>query len=212
MTSAKSVAGCWLGALGLWLAMGFSLGWYYTFTYYGRAGWPMPLPEPCAALLIYYFSVMNVDTEIQAVHWMLCFPMAGVLWAAAAWYMAGRLGAERPPFHRILFVFACASLPLSLPGPWMAWIAGHTDEGFVWARMVAVALRRGGVSPWWWLSPMYAGLGLIGLLLQIVAYRKLFAMPVRKVWVSFPASVILLSLIAIVVGAAGGIPLRMLLE
>jgi hypothetical protein len=212
MSSAKSVAGCWLGAIALWLAMGFSLGWYYTFTYYGRAGWPMPVPEACASILIYYFSVLNVDTEIQAVHWMVCFPAAGVLWVAAAWYTAGRFGAERPPFHRVLIVLACASLPLALPAPWMTWTAGQTSEGFVWARMIAVALRRGGVSPWAWLSPMYLGLAFLALGLQVAAYRKLFAMPARKAWASFPASVILLILVVIVAGAAGGIPLRMLFE
>jgi hypothetical protein len=50
LSNAKSIA-YWFAAVSLWLGLAFSLGWYYTFTYYGRSGWLMPLPEACGGLL-----------------------------------------------------------------------------------------------------------------------------------------------------------------
>lgn len=65
-----------------WLALSVSLGWYYTVTYFGAIGWPMPSVETIGALVLYYFSVINAATEIQAVHWLAVFPISGFLWAA----------------------------------------------------------------------------------------------------------------------------------
>lgn len=64
-------------ALLCWLALAVSLGWYYTVTYFGAVGWPMPSVETLGVLFLYYFSVLNVATEIQAVHWLLVFPLRG---------------------------------------------------------------------------------------------------------------------------------------
>ena len=131
----------------LWLALGFSLGWYYTFTYYGRSGWPMPIPEGCAALILYYFSVLNVSTEIQAVHWIIVFPVAGWLWVSSLDLVDRFFRGEQTPKGHLSLAFALTSLPLSLPGPLISWWAGQTDGGFSGERMVEVALRRGWVHP-----------------------------------------------------------------
>ena len=199
-------------AVALWLAVGFSLGWYYTFTYYGVQGWPMPSIEPCAALILYYFSVLNVDTELQAIHWMLVFPAAGALWVAALSWVARRLGMAPPAFGRTYLRFAWAALPLALPGPIMAYLAGQMDGRFVWQRMINVALRRGNVSPWPWLTPLYVGLGLLALSLSLYVYRVSFRTPAGKAWVHYPVSAILLTLLSCLTGAAIGLPLRLLLE
>jgi hypothetical protein len=196
----------------IWLGVGFSLGWYYTFTYYGRSGWPVPLPETCGALVVYYFSVLNVDTAIQATHWLMTFPVAALLWITALRLTARRLGAAEAPFARASLLLALAALPLVLPGPYMAYLAGQTDAGFDWARMVAVALRRGHVTPWGWLTPLYFGLGLASLALHLCAYRRLFAVSARKAWIHFPLSGILFIVAACFVGGAAGLPLRALLE
>lgn len=196
----------------VWLGVGFSMGWYYTFTYYGRAGWPMPVPEVCASLILYYFSVLNVDTEIQAVHWMLVFPAAAGLWVASLRVLAGKMGAKLPPFAGTYLMFSLAALPMALPGPWTAWIAAATPDGPTWARMMAVALRRGSVSSWQWLSPMYFGLGLASFGLQVLAYRRLFPGRAARPWVHYPLSGILLVLASAVTGAVAALPLRALLE
>ena len=206
-------------AVAIWLAVGFSLGWYYTFTYYGRAGWPMPSPEPCAAILLYYFSVLNVATELQAVHWMITFQCAGVLWLVSLRitlrFMKRRnpaLAFEEVPFTRTLSRFSLAAIPLALPGPWMAYLAGLQDEGFTWAHMIAVALRRGNLSPRAWLTPLYFGLGLVALVLGFLAYRKAFPVPVTTACRHYPASLAVLTCLSCVIAAIAAFPLRFWLE
>ena len=124
----------------LYSALGFSLGWYYTFTYYGRTGIPMPQPESCAAIVLYYFSVLNVDTEIQAVHWMVVFPLAGLIWSVALTRLAPYFGTQAPTNARVFAVTAMACIPLVAPGPFLAVLAGWQDDGFTFDRMIAVAL------------------------------------------------------------------------
>jgi hypothetical protein len=212
----KSEAGPrWRGtaiALGIWLAVAFSLGWYYTFTYYGRAGWPIPMPEPCAALVLYYFSVLNVDTEVQALHWLLVFPIAGLLWALALSVVGRRVIGNSPNWTVIFRNLSLSAIPLAIPGPWMAWIAGNQDGRFTWLRMTAVALRRGHVDPWLWLSPMFFALGLLGLVIQIAMYRRLFSGSARQRWVHYLSATIVLILVSSVLAALAAIPLRWLFE
>ena len=199
-------------ALAAWLGLGFSLGWYYTITYYGRTGIPIPTPESCAALILYYFSVLNVATEIQALHWMVVFPMAGALWTVSLVLLAPRFGAPRPDCWPTLRRMAVCSLPLVIPGPWLMWIAGMTDAGFSGERVIAVALRRGGVNPWPGLIALYVGLGLAVLILEVLAYRRLFPLRGLGALRHVAAAGILLILLAAITGAVAAVPLRVVLE
>jgi hypothetical protein len=202
----------WSATVFIWLAVAFSLGWYYTFTYYGRAGWPMPFPEAWASILLYYFSVINADTEIQAVHWMLVFPCAGCLWPLLLRMTARRLPIPRPDLGGLALAFALAAVPVALPGPFMAVLAGLTTQGFEWERMIAVALRRGFVTPAWWLTPLYFGLGLAAFVLQLRAYRRYFPLATRLAWMHYPASAIALALASGIIAAVAAYPLRALFE
>jgi hypothetical protein len=199
-------------ALAAWLGLGFSLGWYYTITYYGRTGIPVPTPESCAALILYYFSVINVATEIQAIHWMVVFPVAGALWTVSLVLLAPRFGAERPEYWPTLRRVALCSLPLVVPGPWLMHIAGMTEAGFSWERMLAVALRRGGVNPWPGLNALYVGLGLVVVILEVLAYRRAFPLRGLGAWRHVAASGCVLILLGALVGAVVGMPLRVVLE
>jgi hypothetical protein len=205
-------AALYAAAINIWLLLGLSLGWYYTFTYYGRAGWPMPMVEPCTALLLYYFSVLNIATEGQAMHWMLVFPAAGFLWCAALHRVAQRAQACRVPFAALCAVMALGSLPMALPAPWMAWIAAQTADGPTLERMIAVALRRGFVNPWPGLSPSYAGLALAGLAWQLAAYRWLFTFRGLAALRHLALSALVCVLAACIIGGTLGWPLRWLLE
>lgn len=204
------VAARMMTAILIWLAVAFSLGWYYTFTYYGRTGIPMPTLEPCAALVLYYFSVANVRTEIQAVHWMAVFPLAGVMWAVALHYSARALRLNAPRIDVLAIGLACAALPIAVPGPWMAWIAGSTEAGFNFATMLLVALRREEQAPWTWLNPFYLAIGVTSLVLQLIVYQRLFRLPLRQAVKHYPASAVLLSLSASVLGAILSVPMRLL--
>jgi len=199
-------------AAAIWLLLAFSLGWYYTFTYYGRAGWPMPMVEPCTALVLYYFSVLNIATEGQAIHWMLVFPAAGFLWCASLQAAARRHEASRLPFHALCAVVAIGSLPMALPGPWMAWIAAQTADGPSYERMIAVALRRGFVNPWPGLSPAYAALALMGLAWQLAAYRFLFTFRGLAAVRHLATSALVCVAAACIAGGILGWPMRWLLE
>lgn len=199
-------------ALVVWLGLGFSLGWYYTITYYGRTGIPVPTPESCAALILYYFSVLNVATEIQAIHWMLVFPMAGALWTFVLVLLAPRFGAPRPACWSTLRRISLCSLPLVIPGPWLMRIAGTNDSGFHWDRMLAVALRHGGVDPWPGLNEIYVGLGLVVLILEALAYRQTFPLRGLTAWRHTTAAGCILVLFAAITGAVVGAPLRAVLE
>ncbi|MBI4557783.1 MAG: hypothetical protein HY706_09375 [Candidatus Hydrogenedentes bacterium] len=201
-----------IAAIALYLALAFSLGWYYTFTYYGRTGWPMPTPDTCASLILYYFSVLNVATAGQAVHWLLTFPIAGLLWATSLWVSAAWFQQRKPEWSVLSFQFALTTVPMSIPGPVMAWIAGRTDVGFVWQHALAVALRHAWIEPAGWLTPLYFGLGLVALALQIFVYIRLFAKPSRSACLHFLVSAILLTLAICCVGALAAVPLRFCLE
>ena len=172
----------------------------------------MPTPDCCASLIIYYFSVLNAATEIQAVHWMLVFPISGALWVFSLSALAPLFGEQRPAFGKTAFRFSMTSLPLSALGPWMTYIAGNTADGFVWKRMIRVALRRAGVWPWPWLNALYVVLGLLVLVAQVYVYRKTFSPRGKKAWQHFFTSAILLSVLACSVGALAAIPLRFFLE
>jgi hypothetical protein len=195
-----------------YLALGFSLGWYYTFTYYGRTGIPMPHPESCAAIVLYYFSVVNADTEIQAVHWMAVFPIAGLIWVIALSRLAPRFGGEAIRVARVFFVTGVACIPIALPGPAMAILGGWQDGGFTFDRMIAVALRRGNRSPDPWLTPLYLTLGAVSLAVQWRLLRGLFNQSIEQSLRHYLVSAVALFICAAIVGAALSVPLRLLFE
>ncbi len=196
----------------LWLGLGFSLGWYYTFTYYGRSGWPMPIPESNAALILYYFSVVNAATEIQAIHWMLVFPLAGVLWVSVLTVTAPFFGGRRVEYAWTLARFSVTCIPLVAVGPVMAYVAGQTGGAFSGRHMVAVALRRAGVMPGSWLTGVYVALAAMGLAWQLLCYVRVFDIHGRKAWLHFFSSASLLVLLASGLGALAAFPLRAWLE
>ena len=79
-------------------------------------------------------------------------------------------------------------------------------------RMIQVALRRGSVSPAYWLTPLYFGLGLAGLGIEVFLYGKLFALRGRGAVLHVLSSAIALTVLASVCGAVMGIPLRYFFE
>jgi hypothetical protein len=196
----------------LWLAAGFSLGWYYTFTYYGRQGWPMPLLETSGALIAYYFSVLNVDTRWQAIHWMAIFPITAIIWVAVLRWSARLVDAAKPSWRRLLMATAAAALPLALPGPWLAWLAGTKYGAFEWETMIKIALRRDGYSPWNWLSPMYFSLGLAGLALELTIFTRGRGATARQLAIHYLVSAIIYTVACCAAAAVLAWPLRNWLE
>ncbi|HPO14751.1 MAG TPA: hypothetical protein PLI09_15020 [Candidatus Hydrogenedentes bacterium] len=202
----------WVNAIALWLALAFSLGWYYTFTYYGRSGWPMPSMEGCGGLLFYYFSVINVRVELQAVHWMLAFPLGGILWVALLSFTAPYFNQRNQNFAWSLVQFGLASLPLSLPGPYMAYLAGKVHGVWNIHTMAAVALRHDGAPPFDWLTPLYLGLGVAAFVCHLYAYRQVFPLRGNDAWKHFllTASLYICTIVGLANIVAG--PLRYFLE
>ncbi len=175
----------WVNAIALWLALAFSLGWYYTFTYYGRSGWPMPSMEGCGGIIFYYFSVLNVRAEIQALHWMLAFPLAGILWVMLLSFTAPYFKQRNENLAWSLVQFGLAALPLSLPGPYMAYLAGKANGVWTFHTMLDVAFRRVGGPPFDWLTPLYLGLSAAALLCHVYVYSQVFHLRGKDAWKHF---------------------------
>lgn len=193
----------------LWLGLGFSLGWYYTITYFGRTGAPMPIPEGCGALLLYYFSVMNASSEVQAAHWLAVFPAAGMLWTTALWTLAPAFGGQRPEYARFVAWMSGTCVPLIVPGFLIAFWVGNTDFGWSWEHMTDAAFRRAKLPSWWWLTPIYITLGLVALGGQMATYRRVMSPRGWKGAAHFAASAAVLFAACTVLGAVLGVPLRL---
>jgi hypothetical protein len=201
----------WTLATLLWLGLGFSLGWFYTLTYYGKVALPLAHPESLGAPVLYYFSVLlSADTELQAVHWMLVFPVVGIAWVSVLTLTAPYFEGSRAQFSYTLLAMALTSLPLILPGPVLAYLAGNTAQGFSWDHMLAVALRRAWVQPPNWLNPLYALLAIVSWGLQIHLYRKVFHVFGKKAWYHYLSSLLLLLLTVCGIGSLTSIPLHWL--
>ncbi len=202
----------WLGAVALWLGLGLSLGYYYTITYYGRTGLPMPLLEVCGALVLYYFSVLNAADWIQAIHWMLVFPLAGWAWVESLRRCAVWLGDTPPPTEKIAWILGLTTLPLIVTAPWLAIVCGQTPSGFQWSHMIAVALRHEWVDPWRSLNPTFLGLGFACLILQVMVYPRLFTFRGLRAVRHVGLSMIAATLANVIIGAGIALPLRWILE
>ncbi|GMW00876.1 MAG: hypothetical protein AMXMBFR84_20130 [Candidatus Hydrogenedentota bacterium] len=203
---------CWISGLTIYGALAVSLGWYYTFTYYGKTGIPMPHPESCASILLYYFSVLNVETEIQALHWIVVFPVSGGIWAWALRLVARRQGIAGPAMPLVYFCMACACIPMILPTPFMAFLAGLDGGSFSADRMLRVALRRGNRAPDAWLTPLYLSLGAVSFAVQCMFMRRMYP---QRFWSAvrhyFVAAIVLL-VACMAIGLAASYPLRYWLE
>jgi len=208
----------------IYLSFGCSLGCYYTATYFGATGWPLPLCEAVAGVLLYYFSVVNASTELQAVHWIAVFVAAGYLWIASLCYVSTRLTgtstlADQPDgataqdrFARLGRSVALSTLPLSLPIPLMVWWMGGTDGGFSWSRFVAVCLRHAWVAPPTWLNYVYCVLATVTLITQIVLIRRQLRTNWKRCCVTVAVAFGMLLVISIGSGMLLAYPLRSLFE
>ena len=196
----------------LYLALGLSLGCYYTATYFGRSGWPLPSCEAVSGVLLYYFSVINASTEMQAFHWMTVFVAAGYLWIASLWHVANRLTETRDRFLTLGLPVAVATVPISLPIPFMVWWMGGTSDGFTWSRFLSVCLRHAWVHPPVWLNYVYFGLSTVALITQIAIIRRKW----RVKWKRFLGALALafgtLLVAAIGAGIVLSYPLRAVFE
>jgi len=196
----------------LWLLVAVSVGWYYVFTYYGRTGIPIPLPEPCAALILYYFSVLNASTKLQAAHWLVAFPVAGLLWVGALTVTAPFFGGRHEHFGWAAGRLSRTLLPVLIPLPVVAYLAGAGFGGFSLSQMTAVALRESGAPAPWWLTPVYLGTAVAALLWQFSTYKKVYDLHGKKAALHLAASAVALTLVSAGIGAVIAYPLRQLFE
>lgn len=209
----------------LYLLFGLSLGCYYTATYFGGTGLPVPPCEAISGILFYYFSVVNASTEIQAVHWMITFVLAGYIWIAALWCtfrVSARTGHAAPTydeapgapnrFAALGLSVASATIPLSLPLPFMIRWMGTAGDGFSWSRFIAVCLRHAWVNPPMWLNYVYLGLGSVALVVQVVLVRRLWRVSWKRFLVTFAIAFCMALVVSIASGAILSLPLRAALE
>jgi hypothetical protein len=183
----------------LYLLFGLSLGCYYTATYFGRGGWPLPSCEALSGVLLYYLSVANAGTELQAAHWMASFVAAGYLWIGALCCVSNMIygttthaetAAEKActagqRFTSLGSPVALTTILVSAPLPFMVLWIGDAGHGFSWSRLIAVCLRRGFVDPPIWLNYVYLALGTAALITQIAVLRRKLGAGWRRLFWTF---------------------------
>lgn len=160
------------------LALGLSLGLYYTITYYGRALAPLPGAVALGAPFMYYVAVdERYGTVEQAWLWMAVFPVSGLLWrlAVACCPLAARL-------PRLSLAAVSARLwhtvwPLLVPLPLLAWIVATPSGRPSWPDFIAVCLRRQAVGSPRWLMPLLLAFALAAAALEL-----------RALWCLLPGS------------------------
>jgi len=196
-------------AIVLWLALGFSLGWYYLLTYDGRFAWPMPTPEACASLLLFYLSKLELKPAYQIVHWLALFPIAGVLWVTILALTAPFFGGRRAEYGWTVWRFSLSSLPLVLAGPVLAFLAGRVPGGWSWRQMTSIALGRGAVTPGPLLPYVFFGLAVLCLIWQVARYVPIFELRGKKGWLHFLVSLALLAIMASGLATLAALPFRL---
>ena len=105
-----------------------------------------------------------------------------------------------------------ASLPVTVAGPWMAYLAGEAPGGWSWDRMVSVALHRTAASSRPWMGPLYVSLALVALAVQVYYYRVAFDINGRKAWAHYLTAAAALAFLCCGLGVAAAVPLRAWLE
>jgi hypothetical protein len=163
-------------------------------------------------VLLYYFSVINTSTEMQAFHWMAVFVAAGYLWIASLWYVSNRLTGSHDRFIRLGLPVALATTPVSLPIPFMVWWMGGTSDGFSWSHFVSVCLRRAWVHPPVWLNYIYFGLATAVLITQIAIIRRQWSGSWKRLLAALAVAFGILLVVAIGVGIVLSHPLRAAFE
>lgn len=173
-------------ACALDLALGLSLGLYYTVTYYRRALAPLPGLVALGAPFMYYVAVdERFSTAAQAWLWMACFPAAGVLWRLSL-ARAPRLFGQAPlRFREVTAKLWPLCWPLVVPMPVAAWLVSRPDGYCDWSGFIAVCLRQHNVAspawlPWLFMPPALAALalelrGVWRLLAGLAPYRRTIA-------------------------------------
>ncbi|MHB8996094.1 MAG: hypothetical protein ACYC63_12680 [Armatimonadota bacterium] len=162
------------------LALGLSLGLYYTVTYYGRALVPLPGFVALGAPFMYYIAVdEDYSTVVQAWLWMFVFPVTGLLWRLALVYVP-RMGAKAADLEvrpmRLSEVSArlrYTCWPLLVPIPLLIWLVGTPSGQWAWADFIAVCLRRQNVEAPAWLTPLMIALALVAFVLEARAMWRL---------------------------------------
>lgn len=160
------------------LALGLSLGLYYTITYYGRSLLPLPGAVALGAPLMYYMAVDGeYSTVIQAWLWMICFPLAGVLWRLAVVIVPRFASAEcrtaRLSFRPVAARLGLACWPLLLPLPALAVYVGRPEGAWRWADFVAVCLRHRNVDVPSYLPAVMMALAVAACVLEVSAVWRL---------------------------------------
>lgn len=198
----------WVNAVALWIALAFSLGWYHVFSSYGRAGWPLPSVETFGGRLLYLFSALETRPGIQVMYWMAVFPIAGLIWVGLLSLTAPYFGGRNASGHGSLVRFALASLPLSLPGPYLAYNAGSARGNWNIHVMLEVALRGGNETPLRaGLSLLYLGLALLAFACHLYVYRQVFGLAGKAAWTHFVLTGLLFIVVAVGLGSLAAFPL-----
>ena len=186
------------------LALGLSLGLYYTVTYYGRALTPLPGLVALGAPFMYYVAVdERFSTVYQAWLWMACFPVAGVLWRVSL-AQAPRLFGQAPlRFRDVTAKLWPCCWPLLVPIPLTAWLVSQPSGHCDWADFIAVCLRQHNVESPPWLPGLWMPLALAALVLELRAgWRLQESLTVRCRIIAIAAALVAFVLAVCVAGFA----------
>lgn len=157
---------------------------------------------------MYYVAVdERFSTVYQAWLWMLCFPLAGLLWRLSL-AQAPRLFGQRPlRFRDVNRRLWPVAWPLLVPIPLAGWLVSRPSGACDWSDFIEVCLRRQNVESPWWLVWVFMPLAVLALGLELRAIWRLMEplLPYRRLIAILAAFIVFILAVCIAGFATAGL-------
>jgi len=123
---------------------------------------------------MFHFVDISAGRGALASMWIASFVLAGFMWIAILSVLSPCFGGRRAHFSLALGRAGASAIPLLSGGLWLCYAAGQTRSGWLWSRMMDIALGRGTMQPWAHLNWLFLGLALLSFVIQARLFMTAF--------------------------------------